>query len=73
MCSKSIMVRLKTVGIDNFKPISKKQSCGMERVLGMMFTFFGYDLRECAVQGKHINFTHNYDESIVKKIFRGRV
>jgi hypothetical protein len=40
MCSKSIMVRLKTVGIDNFKPISKKQSCGMERVLDMIYLFF---------------------------------
>lgn len=73
ICSNDIMKRMIANGISNFKPISKKQSCGMERVIGIMLSSFGYDLRECAIQGKHINFTHNYDDSIVRKIFKGRI
>jgi len=73
ICVNSIFKKLLECGVSNFRPTNKKQSCGMERVLGILFTNLGYDLRICALQGKHINFTHMYDDSVVKKIFKGRV
>lgn len=56
---------------DKHLPTKKSESCAYERILGIFFYMNGYDIRD-SIQGKHINFEHCYDTSLIQKIFLKR-
>lgn len=71
ICNNQVMRDLSTSGVFNILPEDKYQLCAMERIMGIVLQWLGYDPQN-SIQGEMFGFFDPYDETYVTKVNMAR-
>jgi len=71
MCSNEVMHDLDFSAVFDILPQDKYQLCAMERIMGIVLQWLGYDPSN-SIQGEMFGFFDEYDETYIQKVHMAR-